>query len=122
MLGFLEQAWMWAQTALSIWWYVILPVLVLAGCYVYIKRSPHVNCGIAREYEEEGNLEQALQYYRRAAHYGEGRPEGKPAQARIPEILEKIHERNRDVDPEEVERDVAAAIREVRGTTGTDVA
>ncbi len=29
-------------------------------------------------------------------------------------LLDKVHERNKDVDPEEVERDVAEAIREVR--------
>ena len=30
------------------------------------------------------------------------------------EIVDRIHERNKDVDPEEIERDIEAALEEVR--------
>src|SRR5574338_1287039 len=44
-----------------------------------------------------------------------GRYEGiADARRRFREMLEEVWERNKDVDPDEVERDVAAAIREAR--------
>jgi AbrB family looped-hinge helix DNA binding protein len=36
------------------------------------------------------------------------------AKERLQQLLERIWERNKDVDPEEVEREVTAAIQEVR--------
>jgi hypothetical protein len=81
----------WVNVALVVVQYVLVPLGVLVGCFVYVRRSPHVNFGIAAQYEREGRLDRALQYYRRAAHYGEGRLEGKLARRRMAEVEAALH-------------------------------
>jgi len=68
----------WAQGGMIVWCYVLLPIIILAGSYVFIKRSPHVNFGIARELEQEGKLPEAIKYYKRVRDYA-----GTDAQRRV---------------------------------------
>ena len=97
VMGFLETAWGLVSMVMGIWFYLILPVLVIAGCYVYVRRSPHISYGIARELEDEGKLEEALKYYRRAAENGRGKPEGRVAEEKVAELVRKLHRGATDV-------------------------
>ena len=101
LLDALRVLWTLAQMALGFWFYIIVPIAVLVGCYLYIRRSPHVNYGIAGQCEDEGDLEKAREYYERAADHSMGTTEGKIARKKAAEMTRILHQRSlqRDADP-----------------------
>ena len=105
LLGALGVLWSLAQMALGLWFYIIVPIAVLVGCYLYIRRSPHVNYGIARQCEDEGDLEKAREYYERAADVGMGTTEGKIARKKAAEVTRKLHQRSLRSDADSPDSD-----------------
>jgi hypothetical protein len=82
----LDVAWGWVNLALTLFECVILPALILVGCYVYLQRSAATHFGIAGEFEREGNLAQALKHYELAAKYAKRSGEGNAAKAKAAEV------------------------------------
>ena len=82
----LAAAGFWLDLGLDLLEYVILPVLVLVGLYVFLQRSASTHFGVAGEFEREGNLAEAARHYDLAARYAKVPAQKKAARAKEAEV------------------------------------
>ena len=92
MATVLERAGDWVQFAMTLWFYVIMPLAIIAGSWIYLQRNAATQFGIGRDYENEGNLEEALKHYERAARAAAGRPESLAAKAKVDELRARMQD------------------------------